>query len=718
MQGIDSDLIRGHIDTIILKVLFEGDRYGYEICKEVEEKSNGTYELKQPTLYSCLKRLESQGLISSYWEESEIGGKRHYYKLTEEGRKTFKENYDEWTRSREIIDNLISNPYVKAASYTLVNKDEYENLEKKADLLDDETVQNAIKEAYEKGIKEGKESEPSVSNEKFLEAYNKGLADGKKELSEDIEKQRELDKQQKDEQSKLVRSILSSSLSQEGEVIPWQEKEEEIVSNNDEFETFSWHDEDDAIVETTANGEPVQAVPNDEPALAQAYEFDNSDLPFEENKAQASFFDSSDEEFETEEKEEVLPISYSEETPISYNERPRIESPVLKEDERNPFTFNMDSFLVKSSESYFESDDIDEPKADYIVPEMRIDGLEEKPEEVKEEIKEEKKEESDLPPSPVYHDFGADKIIKKPVEDEIWVDESEFDADSIYLNPDQAKDNEEEATESDTLSLFDEDVKREESTPEEEDYSKDIFEEEENAGNSTFMDFYKSTDNYNNLNPTYTDEESKEKLSSLMNYSSVENSKAEPENISRVKDYVELKNEFEREGLTVKVHRKHLKESKATRSYIESNKINLVTSWTSFGIITFLLTLVYFITNNYRANFNEALLNSVDTTYKYFLIGIAVILIVPVIYTILFLINPYKKKPARYAFRIYMLFAILLTVQLCIITYCVNLQLGFYSFSQPTYNHLLWIVPVIMSLYPIVDAIVHNIYFKSKNFHV
>ena len=75
-NSIDSDLIRGHIDTIILKILKTGDRYGYEIIKDVETKSNGTYELKQPTLYSCLKRLESQGLISSYWSDSDIGGKR------------------------------------------------------------------------------------------------------------------------------------------------------------------------------------------------------------------------------------------------------------------------------------------------------------------------------------------------------------------------------------------------------------------------------------------------------------------------------------------------------------------------------------------------------------------------------------------------------------------------------------------------------------------
>ena len=77
MAGIDSDLIRGHIDTIILNILAEGDRYGYEICKEVENKSKGSYELKQPTLYSCLKRPESHGLISPYWEATDTAGKRN-----------------------------------------------------------------------------------------------------------------------------------------------------------------------------------------------------------------------------------------------------------------------------------------------------------------------------------------------------------------------------------------------------------------------------------------------------------------------------------------------------------------------------------------------------------------------------------------------------------------------------------------------------------------
>ncbi|SYX83389.1 protein of unknown function [Paenibacillus alvei] len=64
---LSSDLLRGHTDTIILKLLMSGDKYGYEICKLVHSGSDGQYELKEATMYSSLKRLESEGNITSYW---------------------------------------------------------------------------------------------------------------------------------------------------------------------------------------------------------------------------------------------------------------------------------------------------------------------------------------------------------------------------------------------------------------------------------------------------------------------------------------------------------------------------------------------------------------------------------------------------------------------------------------------------------------------------
>ena len=105
---IHSDLIRGHIDTIILKALYDGDRYGFDIIKEIEQKSSGQYIIKQPTLYSCLKRLEVQGFIKSYWGAKSSGGRRKYFTLTDMGRDLFIKNQSEWVYSRSVIDKLIS----------------------------------------------------------------------------------------------------------------------------------------------------------------------------------------------------------------------------------------------------------------------------------------------------------------------------------------------------------------------------------------------------------------------------------------------------------------------------------------------------------------------------------------------------------------------------------------------------------------------------------
>ena len=109
-SNISSDLIRGHINTIILRTLCERDKYGYEIIEEIESKSHGQYTLKQPTLYSALKRLESQGYINAYWkmDETSGGGRRKYYTISDSGREISEKNQSEWEYSRTVIDSLIS----------------------------------------------------------------------------------------------------------------------------------------------------------------------------------------------------------------------------------------------------------------------------------------------------------------------------------------------------------------------------------------------------------------------------------------------------------------------------------------------------------------------------------------------------------------------------------------------------------------------------------
>ena len=104
---ISSDLLRGHTDTIILKLLISGDKYGYEISKLIHVNSSGEYELKEATMYSSLKRLESDGCITSYWGDETQGGRRKYYCITSKGKTAYTENKVNWEYAKRILDQLL-----------------------------------------------------------------------------------------------------------------------------------------------------------------------------------------------------------------------------------------------------------------------------------------------------------------------------------------------------------------------------------------------------------------------------------------------------------------------------------------------------------------------------------------------------------------------------------------------------------------------------------
>ena len=104
---ISADLLRGHTDTIILKLLMDGDKYGYEITKLIHTNSSGEYELKEATMYSSLKRLEGDGCITSYWGDESQGGRRKYYQVTKKGRQLYAENKSNWEYAKRILDNLL-----------------------------------------------------------------------------------------------------------------------------------------------------------------------------------------------------------------------------------------------------------------------------------------------------------------------------------------------------------------------------------------------------------------------------------------------------------------------------------------------------------------------------------------------------------------------------------------------------------------------------------
>lgn len=102
-----SDILRGMTDTIILEQLKDEDSYGYKINKAISECSEGSFELKEATLYTSFRRLEDAGLILSYWGDENSGARRRYYSITEKGRDFLNENQTDWKRIRKLIDKLI-----------------------------------------------------------------------------------------------------------------------------------------------------------------------------------------------------------------------------------------------------------------------------------------------------------------------------------------------------------------------------------------------------------------------------------------------------------------------------------------------------------------------------------------------------------------------------------------------------------------------------------
>jgi len=106
-MSIASDLIRGHTDTIILARLMDGDNYGYEINKSIQQRTGGKYEFKEATLYTAFRRLEQAGCISSYWGDEQTGARRRYYRITDSGRETYEGLIREWKNVKTMIDKLI-----------------------------------------------------------------------------------------------------------------------------------------------------------------------------------------------------------------------------------------------------------------------------------------------------------------------------------------------------------------------------------------------------------------------------------------------------------------------------------------------------------------------------------------------------------------------------------------------------------------------------------
>ena len=90
---------KGQLSFMILTCLLERDFYGLDIISEINKKSDGKITLKKPSVYSNLTRMEKQGYVSSYLQDSELGPNRKYYSITEKGRIFYNDLKDYYDRN-------------------------------------------------------------------------------------------------------------------------------------------------------------------------------------------------------------------------------------------------------------------------------------------------------------------------------------------------------------------------------------------------------------------------------------------------------------------------------------------------------------------------------------------------------------------------------------------------------------------------------------------
>ena len=103
MEKYVDDFKRGVTELLVLHMLCEGDKYGYEITHAFEELSNGLYTMAEGTLYPILYKLEDAGYISSYSVKVGVRRMRKFYTIEKKG----KERYEAMLRDYLLISDVI-----------------------------------------------------------------------------------------------------------------------------------------------------------------------------------------------------------------------------------------------------------------------------------------------------------------------------------------------------------------------------------------------------------------------------------------------------------------------------------------------------------------------------------------------------------------------------------------------------------------------------------
>jgi len=101
------ELLKGNTDCLLLCLINYHPTYGYQLIKELNQRSNGYFQFREGTLYPALHRLEKENLIAGKWEKLPNGQERRYYYITERGKQALATKLTLWEDFSAAVKAII-----------------------------------------------------------------------------------------------------------------------------------------------------------------------------------------------------------------------------------------------------------------------------------------------------------------------------------------------------------------------------------------------------------------------------------------------------------------------------------------------------------------------------------------------------------------------------------------------------------------------------------
>ena len=105
-KAFDREVKKGSAEMLVLALLEDRPRHGYEIAKVIETRSGGAITFQAASLYPILYRLEKRGLIEGRWVEKAGERRRRFYRLTAVGRDVLKRQRSFWKEFIRALDRV------------------------------------------------------------------------------------------------------------------------------------------------------------------------------------------------------------------------------------------------------------------------------------------------------------------------------------------------------------------------------------------------------------------------------------------------------------------------------------------------------------------------------------------------------------------------------------------------------------------------------------